>query len=64
MYLMVASCEMKENWGKMSLRIGSDRTRYGKFKRSWVANRVVELANGYGQECILGIILKKKISSS
>lgn len=61
MYLVGVSCETKENWGEMSLCIGSDRTHYGKFKRNWVANIAVELANGHGQECVLGIILKKKM---
>lgn len=57
---MVVLCEMKENWGKMSLCIGSDRTHYDKFKRSWMANIAVEPANCRGQEGVLGIILKNK----
>lgn len=45
---MVVLCEMKENWGKMSLCIGFDRIYYDKFKRSWMVNIVVESVNCRG----------------
>lgn len=60
---MVVSRETKDNWGEMSLCIGCDRTQYGKFKRSEMANMTVELANCHGREGVLGILLKKKMSS-